>query len=75
MLPRPKYATTVTRLQFYDQVLADTRARCRVESAAYVSFTPFTMRGGMWKLTTTPDPTNAGGFAPPQMFDAPAFAW
>ena len=49
ILPRPKYATTVTRLQFYDQVLADTRARCRVESAAYVSFMPFTMRGGMWE--------------------------
>ena len=26
---------SVTRLQFYDQVLADTRARCRVESAAW----------------------------------------
>src|SRR5687767_2559571 len=66
MLPRPKYATTVTRLQFYDQVLADTRALPGVQSAAYVSFTPFTMRGGMWEvLTTTPDPTNAGGFAPP----------
>ena len=66
MLPRPKYATTVSRLQFYDQVLADARALPGVESAAYVSFTPFTMRGGMWEvLTTTPDPTNLGGFAPP----------
>ena len=27
---------------------------------------PFTMRGGMWEvLTTTPDPTNVGGFAAP----------
>src|SRR5207344_236734 len=37
--------------------------------AAYVSFTPFTMRGGMWEvLTTKPDPTNLGGFeAPPDV--------
>ena len=34
--------------------------------AAYISFTPFTMRGGMWEiLTTTPDPTSLGGFAAP----------
>ena len=66
MLPRPKYATTVRRMQFYDQVLADTRGLPGVESAAYVSFTPFTMRGGMWEvLTTTPDPSNVGGFAAP----------
>ncbi len=66
MLPQPKYARTVSRQQFYEQVLADTRALPGVTSAAYVSFTPFTMRGGMWEvLTTTPDPTNAGGFAAP----------
>jgi putative ABC transport system permease protein len=66
MLPLPKYAPSVARQQFYDQVLAETRALPGVTSAAYVSFTPFTMRGGMWEvLTTTPDPTNAGGFAAP----------
>ena len=66
MLPRPKYLKTVDRMQFYEQVLADTRALPGVENAAYVSFVPFTMRGGMWEvLTTTPDPTNVGGFAPP----------
>ena len=67
MLPRPKYAKTVTRLQFYQQVLDETRALPGVQAAAYVSFTPFTMRGGMWEiLTTTPDPTNlAGGFTVP----------
>jgi predicted permease len=66
ILPRPKYAATETREQFYSQVLAETRALPGVQSAAYVSFAPFTMRGGMWEvLTTTPDPTNVGGFVAP----------
>jgi len=66
LLPRPKYSASVRRLQFYQQVLDDTRALPGVQSAAYVSFTPFTMRGGMWEvLTTTPDPGNVGGFAAP----------
>jgi predicted permease len=66
ILPRPKYAATETREQFYRQVLTETKALPGVQSAAYVSFTPFTMRGGMWEvLTTTPDPANIGGFAAP----------
>jgi predicted permease len=66
LLPRPKYAPAANRLQFYRQVLADTSALPGVERAAYVSFTPFTMRGGMWEvLTTKPDPTNLGGFEAP----------
>jgi predicted permease len=66
ILPRPKYAPTARREQFYQQVLAETSALPGVHHAAYVSFTPFTMRGGMWEvLTTTPDPTNLGGFAAP----------
>ena len=64
-LPRPKYSY-VPREQFYRQVIADTMAVPGVVRAAYMSFTPFTMRGGMWEiLTTTPDPTNLGGFAAP----------
>ena len=44
------------------QVIGETHALPGVESAAYISFTPFTMRGGMWEvLTTTPDPTSLGG--------------
>jgi predicted permease len=66
ILPRPKYAATETREQFYRQVVADVTALPGVQSAAYISFTPFTMRGGMWEiLTTTPDPANIGGFAAP----------
>lgn len=69
MLPRPKYAPSTTRFQFYRQVLAETRALPGVDRAAYISFTPFTMRGGMWEvLTTKPDPTSLGGFeAPPDV--------
>src|SRR5688572_7293181 len=66
MLPQPKYARSVARQQFYDQVLAETRALPGVTSAAYVSFRSEERRVGMWEvLTTTPDPTNAGGFAAP----------
>jgi putative ABC transport system permease protein len=69
MLPRPKYASDVSRLQFYRQVIDDTLALPGVERAAYVSFTPFTFRGGMFEvLTTTPDPTSVEGFvAPPDV--------
>ena len=64
-LPRPKYSQ-VARQQFYRQVIADTMAVPGVVRAAYMSFTPFTMRGGMWEiLTTTPDESNLGGFAAP----------
>lgn len=65
VLPRAKYPQ-VRRDQFYRQVIADTLAVPGVQHAAYISFTPFTMRGGMWEiLTTTPDPTSLGGFAAP----------
>ena len=64
-LPRTKYPLA-RREQFYRQVIADTLAVPGVLRAAYISFTPFTMRGGMWEiLTTTPDPTSLGGFAAP----------
>lgn len=69
MLPRPKYVKTDRRMQFYQQVIDETLALPGVQRAAYVSFTPFTMRGGMWEvLTTTPDPGSPGGFvAPPEL--------
>ncbi len=67
MLPRPKYSPTVSRLQFYQQVIDETQALPGVQRAAYVSFTPITMRGGVWEvLTTTPDPGSPGGFVAPQ---------
>jgi putative ABC transport system permease protein len=67
LLPRPKYSPTVSRLRFYQQVIDETQALPGVQRAAYVSFTPMTMRGGVWEvLTTTPDPNSPGGFVAPQ---------
>lgn len=68
-LPRPQYDPSVRRDQFYRQVLDQTRALPGVAGAAYMSFVPFTVRGGIWEvLTTTPDPASPQGFvAPPDM--------
>lgn len=64
-LPRPKYERAVTRAAFYDRVLADVRALPGVESAAYISFLPMVMRGGVWEvLSTVPDATSSQRFAP-----------
>jgi putative ABC transport system permease protein len=64
-LPRPKYAQAVTRAAFYDRVLADVKALPGVESAAFISFLPMVMRGGVWEvLSTVPDPTSPQRFAP-----------
>lgn len=65
-LPRPKYIRTDRRGQFYDRVIGEVQALPGVRSAAYISFLPMTMRGGIWPiLTTTPDPKS------PQLFVAP----
>jgi putative ABC transport system permease protein len=64
-LPRPKYQRAVTRAAFYDRVLADVKALPGVQSAAYISFLPMVMRGGVWEvLSTVPDPTRSQRFAP-----------
>lgn len=50
-LPFPKYAPTERRQQFYDRVLNDVRALPGVANAAYASFLPLVMRGGIWPVT------------------------
>jgi predicted permease len=50
-LPFPKYAPTERRQQFYDRVLDDVRALPGVTDAAYASFLPMVMRGGIWPVT------------------------
>jgi predicted permease len=50
-LPLPKYAPTERRQQFYDRVLEDVRALPGVTGAAYASFLPMVMRGGIWPVT------------------------
>jgi predicted permease len=51
-LPMPKYEQVVRREQFYDAVLRDVRAVPGVTGAAYTSFLPMVMRGGIWKVIT-----------------------
>lgn len=55
-LPLPKYAPTQQRLQFYTRVLSDVRGLPGVVSAAYISFLPMVMRGGIWSVTLEGQP-------------------
>ena len=50
-LPMPKYETTQRRARFYDDVLSQVRAVPGVSDAAYVSFLPMVMRGGIWQVS------------------------
>src|SRR5262249_47540826 len=49
-LPMPKYQNVAPRQRFYDRVLADLRAQPGVTSAAFISFLPMTMRGGIFPV-------------------------
>ena len=56
-LPRTKYPKAAQREQFYQRVLNDVKALPGVQSAAYISFLPMVMGGGVWPvLSTVPDP-------------------
>jgi predicted permease len=50
-LPIPKYNETARRVGFYTQVISAVRALPGVSSAAYISFLPMTMTGGIWPVT------------------------
>ncbi len=50
-LPMPKYARTAARQVFYDRVLSNVRALPGVRRAAFISFLPMVMRGGIWPVT------------------------
>jgi predicted permease len=50
-LPVPKYDATARRQQFYQRVLAEVRAMPGVRQAAYISYLPMVMRGGIWPVT------------------------
>jgi len=69
-LPSPKYELTTTREQFYQRVVSEVQALPGVTRAAYISFLPMTMRGGIWPiLTTAADPDSPGGFVAPDPRD------
>jgi predicted permease len=61
-LPVPKYAPTQLRERFYQQVLSNVRSVPGVAQAAYISFLPMVMRGGIWPVTVdgrAEDPNSA----------------
>jgi predicted permease len=47
----PAYAPTERRQQFYDRVIDNLKAMPGVTNAAYTSFLPLVMRGGIWPVT------------------------
>ena len=49
-LPIERYKSVTSRAQFYDRVLAEVNALPGVTAAAYTSFTPMVMRGGIWPV-------------------------
>lgn len=49
-LPMNRYGIVAARARFYDRVLSDIRALPGVKSAAYASFLPLVMRGGIWDV-------------------------
>ena len=58
-LPMARYGPTATRARFYDQVLSEIRGLPGVKSAAYASFLPMVMRGGIWNVTLPGRPEDA----------------
>ena len=51
-LPLPAYEPTERRAQFYRSVLEGVRSLPGTTGAAYISFLPMVMRGGIWSIET-----------------------
>ena len=49
-LPWPKYEATARRTDFYGRVIEQVRRLPGVSDAAYISFLPMVMRGGIWPV-------------------------
>lgn len=52
-LPWTKYGPQAARTEFYRRVLGEVSALPGVTAAAYTSYLPMTMRGGIWDVTIT----------------------
>ncbi len=59
-LPMPKYRSVDSRALFHSGVLAEVRALPGVTNAAYTSFLPMVMTGGIWRIAAE------GGPEPPE---------
>lgn len=57
-LPMPKYETAARRAPFYARVLEDVRALPGVSGAAYISFLPMVMTGGIWTIQAEGQPVD-----------------
>jgi len=76
-LPWPKYDAPTARQPFYDKVLGDLKATPGVQAAAYISFLPMVMRGGIWpvlmngsEVTRSSASTASLRFITPDFFNA-----
>jgi predicted permease len=49
-IPVEKYAATGRRIDLYSRILSEVRPLPGVTSAAYISFLPMVMRGGIWPV-------------------------
>jgi predicted permease len=49
-VPIEKYAATGRRVDLYSRILSDVRSLPGVTSAAYISYLPMVMRGGIWAV-------------------------
>jgi putative ABC transport system permease protein len=49
-LPFPRYSLVTRRIEFYRQVLSEVRSLPGVSHAAYISFLPIVMQGGVWPV-------------------------
>jgi predicted permease len=49
-LPVPRYSQATAREPFYRRVLGEARQLPGVKSAAYISFLPMVLRGGLWPI-------------------------
>ncbi len=73
-LPRPQYDSNTVREQFYRRVLDGVRALPGVRSAAYISFLPMTMTGGIFPVEANGRPSNgADGRNASMRYTTPGF--
>jgi predicted permease len=49
-LPQPRYASVARRHQLFEDVISELRALPGVSQAAYISYLPMVMRGGIWPV-------------------------
>ncbi len=75
-LPMPRYEDRAVREQFYTRVLDSVKQLPGVQNAAYISFLPMTMRGGIWPVEVAGHPQDISSrrtaslrFVTPGFFD------